>query len=82
MTKSCSQGTSDEYGTLSIASDENYCMGGPGVLMSHATLRRLSPFLSQCLGNMYTTHEDVEIGRCVKKHVGISCTWAYEVRTQ
>lgn len=41
---------------------------------------RLRPHLGKCLGTMRTTHEDVEIGRCMREKVGISCTWAYEVR--
>lgn len=36
--------------------------------------------MEQCLGNLFTTHEDVELGRCVKKFAGISCTWSYEMQ--
>lgn len=38
-------------------------------------------FLEQisCLKNLYSTHEDVEVGRCVQKFAGIPCTWNYEV---
>ena len=54
-------------------------MGGPGVLMSRSTLRKVAPYLEYCLQNLYTTHEDVEVGRCIKKFVGVSCTWAFEV---
>lgn len=72
-------GTVDEFGQLSLADDENYCMGGPGVLLSHLTLRTVRPHLAECLRNMFTTHEDVEVGRCIRKHVGVSCTWNYEV---
>lgn len=35
--------------------------------------------IKHCLANLYTTHEDVELGRCVRKFAGISCTWNYEV---
>lgn len=59
--------------------DENFCMGGPGMIMSRETLKRMAPFIEECLVNLYTTHEDVEIGRCVKKFAGVSCTWNYEV---
>ncbi len=72
-------GTPEEYGQLSLGGEDNYCMGGPGVVFSRATLRKLRPHIPSCLRNMYTTHEDVEIGRCVRKHVGITCTWSYEV---
>lgn len=59
--------------------DENFCMGGPGVILSRETLRRVAPHIPTCLKNLYSTHEDVEIGRCVQKFAGIPCTWNYEV---
>lgn len=55
--------------------------GGPGVIMSRETLRRVAPHIPVCLKNLYSTHEDVEVGRCVQKFAGIPCTWNYEVRT-
>jgi chondroitin sulfate synthase len=33
------QGTSEEYGTLSLAHNENYCMGGPGIILSRAAMK-------------------------------------------
>lgn len=54
-------------------------MGGPGVIMSRETLRRVAPHIPTCLKNLYSTHEDVEVGRCVQKFAGIPCTWNYEV---
>jgi len=72
-------GNKDEFGQLSLDYDENFCMGGPGMLMSRETLRRVVPHISYCLKNLYSTHEDVEVGRCVRKFANISCTWTYEV---
>ena len=72
------RGTTEEFGTLSLDSDENFCMGGPGVIFSRETLKRMAPFVEECLSNLYTTHEDVELGRCVRRFAGISCTWSYE----
>jgi chondroitin sulfate synthase len=72
-------GTGEEYGQLSLAADENYCMGGPGIVLSRETLRIVRPHLAECLRNMFTTHEDVELGRCIRHHVGTSCTWNYQV---
>lgn len=74
------RGNSEEFGLLSLEYDENFCMGGPGVVLSRETLRRIVPHISYCLQNLYTTHEDVELGRCVQKYAGIPCTWSYEVR--
>lgn len=72
-------GNKDEFGLLSLDYDENFCMGGPGIVMSRETLKLVVPHISSCLKNLYSTHEDVEIGRCVKRFAGVSCTWSYEV---
>lgn len=73
------RGNNEEFGMLALENDENFCMGGPGVIFSRETLKRMAPFVEECLGNLYTTHEDVELGRCVRRFAGISCTWSYEV---
>uniref|UniRef100_A0A1I7XNH3 Hexosyltransferase n=1 Tax=Heterorhabditis bacteriophora TaxID=37862 RepID=A0A1I7XNH3_HETBA len=73
-------GNSAEYGLLALGSTDNYCMGGPGVVMSKETLRLVSPHLQSCLKHLLTTHEDVELGRCIRKHVGVACTWNYEMQ--
>lgn len=73
------RGNSEEFGLLSLEFDENFCMGGPGIIMSRETLRRVAPHIPTCLKNLYSTHEDVEVGRCVQKFAGIPCTWNYEV---
>ncbi|PSN39484.1 Chondroitin sulfate synthase 1 [Blattella germanica] len=73
------RGNQEEFGLLSLEYDENFCMGGPGVLLSRETLARVAPHVKTCLRNLYTTHEDVELGRCVQKFAGIPCTWSYEV---
>lgn len=41
----------------------------------------MAPHISTCLKNLYSTHEDVEIGRCVQKFAGIPCTWNYEMQS-
>ena len=73
-------GTKEEFGQLSLEQDMNFCMGGPGMVLSQATLSRMAPHVSFCLKNLYTTHEDVEVGRCVRKFAETPCTWAFEVR--
>ena len=75
------KGTVQEFGLLSLLDDENYCMGGPGMILSRSTLARVGPHIGECLRTMYTDHEDVEVGRCVQKFAGIPCTWSYEVRS-
>lgn len=72
------RGNREEFGLLSLENDENFCMGGPGVILSRETLKRMAPFIDDCLQNLYTTHEDVELGRCVRRFASVSCTWSYE----
>lgn len=74
------KGNSEEFGLLSLEFDENFCMGGPGVILSRETLRRVAPHIPTCLKNLYSLHEDVEVGRCVQKFAGIPCTWNYEMQ--
>lgn len=70
---------------LKLLSHENYCMGGPGVVFSSAMLQSLVPYLDKCrLGlELYNQrhaptegwyNEDVELGRCVSRTLGVSCT--------
>ncbi|XP_013413547.1 chondroitin sulfate synthase 1 [Lingula anatina] len=74
-------GTKEEFGKLSLDGSQNFCMGGPGVVFSKETLRKLIPHISYCLKNLYSTHEDVEVGRCVQRFVNIPCTWAFEMQS-
>ncbi|RWS10829.1 chondroitin sulfate synthase 1-like protein [Dinothrombium tinctorium] len=74
-------GNKDEFGLLNLAPEDNFCMGGPGIIMSRATLKKLSPHIKYCLKHLYSTHEDVEIGRCVRKFVDITCTWAFDMNS-
>ena len=72
-------GNKAEFGQLSLNKTENYCMGGTGMVISQAALALMVPHTSYCLQNLYTTHEDVEIGRCISRFAGVSCSWAFEV---
>lgn len=72
----------EELGRLALEPGENFCMGGPGMIFSREVLRRMVPHISTCLREMYTTHEDVEVGRCVRRFGGTQCVWSYEVRTE
>ncbi|CAF2883635.1 unnamed protein product [Rotaria sp. Silwood2] len=73
-------GTKEEFGKLALAENENFCMGGPGIIFSRETLARFTPHIKKCLKNFYTYHEDVELGRCVHKYANTSCTWSYEMQ--
>jgi chondroitin sulfate synthase len=72
-------GTIKELGKLSLDYGENFCMGDSGIIMSRKTLRLIVPHIKECLKNLYTTHDDVEIGRCIHQYTNTSCTWSYEV---
>ena len=39
----------------------------------------LCPHIDDCMNEVVSTEEDVEIGRCVTKHLHIECTHAWEV---
>ncbi|CAH1231821.1 CHSY1 [Branchiostoma lanceolatum] len=73
-------GKQGEFGKLGFAEDENFCMGGPGMIMSKETLRRVVPNISWCLKNLYSAHEDVEVGRCIGRFAQVQCTWSYEAK--
>ena len=51
------------YQKPSCLTSLNFRFKGPGVILSRETLRILGPYLSDCLGRIITTHEDVELGR-------------------
>lgn len=72
-------GTTEELGKLALEPGENFCMGGPGMIFSREVLRMMVPHIGTCLREMYTTHEDVEVGRCVRRFGGTQCVWSYEV---
>ena len=65
---------------LGLVKHECYCLGGPGVIMSGSVLRKIGPNLDRCLNEMVSNHEDVELGRCIRKYAGISCLWAEEAK--
>ncbi|XKL68382.1 hypothetical protein PGB90_003873 [Kerria lacca] len=75
------RGNQEEFGLLSLEYDENFCMGGPGIILSRETLKKIAPHVKNCLQNLYTTHEDVELGRCVQRFARIPCTWSYEMQS-
>ncbi len=76
---------------LKLLPHENYCMGGPGVIFSATALVSLYPYLGKCLeavqwynkGKRHALgwyNEDVELGRCVSRTVGIDCSTMFKVR--
>jgi len=81
-------GRAEDIRRLELKPYERYCMGGPGVTLSHAALRALAPHLDYCLGAVehYNRHasqswfnEDVELGRCVSRTINIQCSSSAEV---
>jgi hypothetical protein len=73
-------GRPEDRKRLSLHDGEVYCMGGPGVLMNRALLRKLAPWIEDCIAHTVVSwNEDVEIGRCVSRRAGQQCTWSYEL---
>ena len=62
-----------------MENDDNYCMGGPGMIFSKEAIRLVGPHLHKCLQEMYTWHEDVEVSRCLRRFAGVNCVYSYEV---
>lgn len=76
---------------LQLLPHERYCMGGPGVILSRTALQSLSPHLDLCMeavdkhnlniSNHQWYNEDVELGRCLSRKVGIQCSSIHMVNT-
>ena len=64
---------------LKLMDGEVYCMGGTGVFYTRGALKKLRPYLDECLQQVMSYHEDVEVGRCVSRKAGLQCTWSYEM---
>lgn len=73
-------GKVDDWDRIQLYPNEHYCMGGPGVLLSRSLLAKLAPHLEECLSNVVVSwNEDLEVGRCIMRRLGVQCTWSYEV---
>lgn len=72
-------GNPEKKAELGLHKNDNFCMGGPGVIFSHAMLGKLAPHIDECIKEINTTEEDVELGLCVRRHLNFQCTWAYDV---
>ena len=68
-----------EKGKLGLQEGDNFCIGGVGVIMSQSVVKKVAPHLLTCLNQTASLHEDSELGRCIRKHVGVMCPWAQEV---
>lgn len=73
-------GKIDDWERIQLYPNEHYCMGGPGVILSRSLLIKLAPHLEECLDNVVVSwNEDLEVGRCIMRRLGVQCTWNYEV---
>ena len=69
---------------LKLFPHEQYCMGGPGVVLSRAALQALAPHLNWCLeviqkhnqdsSEPQWYNEDVELGRCISRTISVQCS--------
>lgn len=48
------------------------------MVFSKGLLQKFAPRLKDCLRNLLTGHEDIELGRCVQKMSGVKCTTSWE----
>ena len=83
-------GLEEDRKRLKLLPGENYCMGGPGVILSAPALGAVSKFLGWCQEAVREYNkdkdrergwynEDVELGRCISRTLGISCSPLTEV---
>ena len=73
-------GKKEDLARIKLMEHERYCMGGPGVIFSRSLLKKLVVHLEDCLANVVVSwNEDLELGRCISRRIGVQCTWAYEV---
>lgn len=72
-------GNKREVGKLGLGKNDNFCLGGPGIIMTSNVLKKTGPHLLHCLNETASFHEDVEVGRCIRRFGGVMCPWGYEV---
>ena len=80
------RGKDKDVKKLFLLPHEHYCLGSSGVLLSHKLLQTLIPHLELCLnavlsgkGQGSSGHPDVELGRCISRHIGVQCSRAAQV---
>lgn len=71
-------GKKEEIGKLGLDDKSNFCIGGTGIILSQSVLKKVYPYLDHCSRKTATVHEDSEVGRCLRKFVGVQCPWGYE----
>ena len=75
-------GKKDELGLLGLGERDNFCIGGPGIVMTSNVLRKMGPHLHHCINKTASYHEDAEVGRCIRRFGGVMCPWAFEVSSE
>ncbi|KAL9953331.1 hypothetical protein ACROYT_G040732 [Oculina patagonica] len=75
-------GAKEEREKLTLSPGENYCIGGPGMILSRSVLRKVGPHLEHCLQTAPKSHmhEDISLGLCIQHYAGVSCTRSYEMK--
>ena len=78
------KGLTEDVKRLQLLSHERFCLGGTAVIMSRALLQAIHPHLQSCLktilehdakvdSSQYWLDDDVELGRCISRTLGIQC---------
>ncbi|XP_029652132.1 chondroitin sulfate synthase 1-like [Octopus sinensis] len=67
------QGVPEEKGKLGMGKDYFFCIGGPGIILSHKALKMLGPHLDACTLHPVKPHDDTELGRCMEKYLNVQC---------
>ena len=72
----------DDSQPTDLYNSDRYCQGRAGVILSRVTLAAIVPHLDNCLEQVMTDKEDIELGRCLHRHLHLQCTWNHEVSYQ
>ena len=73
-----------EEDNLSLLSNEFYCLGSTGIILSEGLLKKLGVNLEYCFSavnseDQWLIHPDVEVGRCISRKVKVQCSQSAEV---
>ena len=72
--------------TYGLVSHERVCRSNAGIILSRAALKRVVPYLRNCLGTNWSKglrgslgSGDVELGKCFSRRLGVTCSQSLQV---
>ena len=72
--------TEDRFEMAKLGLVKPYCTGGPGYVLSQATIQAIAPLMPGCVRPVdispyrkHVFHDDTILGICIQKEIGIGC---------